>query len=133
MLNQIGDERETAFPNVPLMHELAKTAEQRQILNLISLPPALGRPFFTTPDVPAERVAALRQAFEATMKDEAFLKEARQLNLEMNPFGGERAAAIVNETINASPELVAKAKAVLEAAQVAVTSPNPWPPSKRRS
>jgi tripartite-type tricarboxylate transporter receptor subunit TctC len=114
VLTQIGAEREKALPEVPLMHELAKTPEQRQILNLISLPPALGRPFFTTPDVPVERVAALRQAFEATMHDEAFLAEARQLNLDMNPFGGDRAAAIVNDTINSSPELLAKAKAVLD-------------------
>lgn len=114
VLNQIGDVRDPAFPQVPLMHELAKTPEQRAILNLISLPPALGRPFFTTPDTPADRVAALRRAFEATMKDEAFLNEAKQLNLEMNPFGGERAAAIVNETVNVSPELIAKAKAVLD-------------------
>ena len=114
VLNQIGDERDRAFPQVPLMHELAKTDEQRQILSLLSLPPALGRPFFTTPDVPAERAAALRRAFEATMKDDAFLKEARQLNLEMNPFGGERAARIVNDTINVPPELIAKSKAILE-------------------
>ena len=114
VLNQIGDVRDPAFPQAPLMHELAKTPEQRQILTLLSLPPALGRPFFTTPDVPAERAAALRRAFEATMKDEAFLKEARQLNLEMNPFGGERAAAIVNDTINVPAELVAKSKAILE-------------------
>jgi tripartite-type tricarboxylate transporter receptor subunit TctC len=114
VLNQIGDERDKSYPQVPLMHELAKTPEQRQILTLLSLPPALGRPFFTTPDVPAERAAALRRAFEATMKDEAFLKEARQLNLEMNPFGGERAAAIVNDTINVPADLVAKAKTILE-------------------
>jgi tripartite-type tricarboxylate transporter receptor subunit TctC len=115
VLNQIGDERDKAFPQVPLMHELAKTSEQRQILTLLSLPPALGRPFFTTPDVPTERAVALRRAFEATMKDEAFLKEARQLNLEMNPFGGERATTIVNDTINVPADLVAKAKTILEA------------------
>jgi hypothetical protein len=114
VLTQVGAIREKELPNVPLMSELAKTTEQRQVLTLISLPPALGRPFFTTPDVPAERVAALRKAFEATMKDEAFLAEARQLNLEMNPFGGERAARIVNDTINSSPELIAKAKVVLD-------------------
>jgi tripartite-type tricarboxylate transporter receptor subunit TctC len=114
-LSQVGDVRERAFPDVPLMHELAKTAEQRQILTLLSLPPALGRPFFTTPDVPAERALALRRAFEATMKDEAFLKEARQLNLEMNPFGGERATKIVSDTINVPADLVAKAKTILEA------------------
>jgi len=114
VLNQIGDVRDPAFPQVPLMHELAKTTEQRQILSLLSLPPALGRPFFTTPDVPVERAVALRRAFEATMKDEAFLNEAKQLNLDMNPFGGERAATIVNDTINVPAELVAKSKAILE-------------------
>jgi tripartite-type tricarboxylate transporter receptor subunit TctC len=115
VLTQIGAQREKDLPNVPLMHELAKTPEQRQILNLISLPPALGRPFFTTPDVPADRVAALRRAFEATMKDQAFLNEAKQLNLEMSPFGSDRATAIVNDIINTPPALIAKAKAVLEA------------------
>lgn len=114
VLTQIGAQREKDLPNVPLMHELAKTPEQRQILNLISLPPALGRPFFTTPDVPADRVAALRRAFEATMKDEAFLAEAKQLNLEMSPFGSQRATTIVNDIVNTPPALIAKAKAVLE-------------------
>jgi len=114
VLTQVGATREKELPDVPLMSELAKTTEQRQVLTLISLPPALGRPFFTTPDVPADRVAALRKAFEATMKDEAFLKEARQLNLELNPFDGDRAAQIVNDTINSPPELIAKAKAVLD-------------------
>ena len=112
---QVGTQREKDFPNVPLMHELAKTPEQRQVLSLISLPPALGRPFFTTPDVPADRVAALRRAFEATMKDEAFLNEAKQLNLEMSPFGADRATTIVNDIVNTPPALIAKAKAVLDA------------------
>lgn len=115
VLTQVGTERERDYPDVPLMHELAASPDQREILTLISLPPALGRPFFAPPDVPAGRLAALRRAFEATMKDEGFLAEARQLSLDMNPFGGERAAAIVNQTINSSPELIARAKAVLEA------------------
>ena len=115
-LVQVGAEREKDYPDVPLMHELGKTPEQRAILSLISSPPALGRPFFTTQDVPPERVAALRQAFEATMKDEAFLAEAKQLSLEMSPMTGERVMEIVNATINAPPESVAKAKAAIEPA-----------------
>jgi len=115
-LVQVGAEREKDYPDVPLMHELGKTPEQRAILSLVSSPPALGRPFFTTQDVPAERVAALRQAFEATMKDEAFLAEAKQLSLEMSPMTGERVTQIVNETINAPPESIAKAKAAIEPA-----------------
>ena len=78
------------------MHELGKTHEQRQVLTLVSSPPSLGRPFFTTQDVPPERVAALRNAFDATMKDEAFLAEAKQLGLDMHPMTADEVTAIVH-------------------------------------
>jgi tripartite-type tricarboxylate transporter receptor subunit TctC len=114
VLVQVGAEREKDFADVPLMHELAKTPEQRRILALISSPVSLGRPFFTTPDTPAERVAALREAFAATMADADFLAEARQLNLDIKPMGGAGVTRIVDETINVPAELIAKAKVVLE-------------------
>jgi hypothetical protein len=113
-LVQVGAERERDFPDVPLMHELAKTPEQRSVLALISSPVSLGRPFFTTPDTPAERVAALRQAYDATMKDADFLAEARALNLDIKPMSGERVTQIVEETVNVPAELIAKAKVVLD-------------------
>jgi tripartite-type tricarboxylate transporter receptor subunit TctC len=114
VLVQAGAEREKDFPDVPLMHELAKTPEQRRMLALISSPVSLGRPFFTTPDTPPERVAMLREAYAATMKDADFLAEARALNLDIKPMGGERVTQIVDETINVPAELIAKAKAVLD-------------------
>jgi hypothetical protein len=113
-LVQIGSEREKDYPDIPLMHELAKNDEQRHVLTLVSSPPSLGRPFLTTPDVPAERVAALRQAFAATMKDEGFLAEAKQLGLDMQPMTAEAVTTIVNATINAPADIVAKAKAAVE-------------------
>src|SRR5215475_1253869 len=113
-LVQIGVERDKDYPNVPLMHELGKTAEQRQVLTLVSSPPSLGRPFFTTPDVPADRVAALRSAFDETMKDEGFLMEARQLGLDMQPMQADVVTQIVFATINAPAEVVTKAKAAIE-------------------
>src|SRR5215831_14406744 len=111
---QIGSERDKDYPDVPLMHELGKNAEQRQVLALISSPPSLGRPFFTTQDVPPERVAALRSAFDATMKDEGFLMEARQLGLDMQPMQADVVTQIVFATINAPAEVVTKAKAAIE-------------------
>ena len=114
VLVQAGAEREKDFPQVPLMQELAKTPEQRGILALISSPVALGRPFFTTPDTPPERVAALRAAYAATMKDPDFLAEASQLKLDIKPMDGERVTQTVEETINAPADLIAKAKAVLD-------------------
>jgi len=114
VLLQVGAEREAEYPDVPLMHELARTEEQRQLLTLISSPPLLGRPFFTPPDVPAERFAALRKAFAAVVKDEEFIAEGRKLNLDLNPISGEKIAQIVNDTVNAPPDVVAKAKAALD-------------------
>jgi tripartite-type tricarboxylate transporter receptor subunit TctC len=114
VLVQVGNEREKDFPDVPLMHELAKTDAQREILTLLSSPIALGRPFFAPPDTPADRLAALRAAFEATMRDEAFLSEARALHMDLNSVDDKKVQAIVDATINASPDAVTRAKAVLQ-------------------
>ena len=115
LLVQVGATAEPGFPQVPLMHDLAKTPQTRRILALISSPVALGRPFFTTADVPVDRVAALRRAFDATMRDEAFLAEARQLNLDLRPTGADAITAIVRETIDAPADLIAVAKSAMEA------------------
>jgi tripartite-type tricarboxylate transporter receptor subunit TctC len=69
---------------VPLVTELAKTDEQRQILKLISSPTELGQPYLAPPGVAPERVAALRKAFEATMKDKAFLADAAKISYSVN-------------------------------------------------
>jgi len=113
MLVQTGAQREAEFPDVPLMHELARTDEERQILQLISSPAALGRPFFLPPDVPADRVAALRKAFAATMQDPDYIAEGNKVRLDMNPLGAERVTELVNATIHAPANVVAKARAAL--------------------
>jgi hypothetical protein len=61
-----------------------------------------------------ERVAALRKAFDATMADAAFLAEAKQLGLDMQPMSAEAVVAIVLATINAPPDVMAKAKVAIE-------------------
>jgi tripartite-type tricarboxylate transporter receptor subunit TctC len=114
ILFQTGAEREKDLPNVPLMSELAKNDDQRQILTLISAQVAIGRPFFTTPDVPAERVAALRKAFGDMLKDPPFLAEAKQLNVDITPLAGERVGAIVTGMINTPQALIDRAKVALE-------------------
>ena len=109
VLVQAGAEREKDFPGVPLMHELAKTPEQRRILSLISSPVALGRPFFTTPDTPAERVAALRDAYAATMKDADFLAEAKKLNFDVRPVTAAAIDAMLAEVYQTPKDVVARA------------------------
>jgi tripartite-type tricarboxylate transporter receptor subunit TctC len=114
ILVQVGGDREKDLSDVPLMSELAKNDEQRQVLKLLSSPVALGRPFFTTKKIPDARLGALRQAFDATMKDPDFLTEAKKLNLDLNRINGDKVAEIVRETVNMPPALLARAKAAME-------------------
>lgn len=111
---QAGAHRAHELPDVPLLTELAKTDEQREILKLISSPPALGRPFVAPPEVPAERLAILRKAFAETMKDKAFLEEAAKLKLDIDdPTGWEETTRIVKDVVNAPADVVAKARVIM--------------------
>ena len=107
VLFQTGLKREASLPDVPLMHELAKTDEQREALMLLSASVGLGRPFFLPPDVPADRVAAMRRAFDATLADTEFLKEAELTNLDIRYMSGARLSELVNSIVDA-PEAVAE-------------------------
>jgi tripartite-type tricarboxylate transporter receptor subunit TctC len=100
--------------DVPSVEELARTPEDRQIIELIVSGTQLGRPFATTPDVPADRLAALRDAFRATMKDPAFLKDAAQLNFEVNPVYGEAMQKTVERILGTPKPLAMRAKEFLE-------------------
>ena len=113
-LVQVGGQREVKLPDVPLMHELARNNEQREILELLSSAVALGRPFLTTPEVPDVRYRALRQAFDATLKDPEFVAESERLAFDLIPLDGDQLSAIVRATVNASPEVIAKAKLAME-------------------
>ena len=88
VLVQLALEKHPDLPDVPLVMDLAETEEQRQMLELIFARQAMGRPFTAPPNVPEERVSALRDAFEATVSDPEFLAEAKKANLEINPLPG---------------------------------------------
>jgi tripartite-type tricarboxylate transporter receptor subunit TctC len=113
---QIGAKRAHEIPDVPLVTELAKSEEDRQVFKLISAAQALGRPYLAPPGVPADRVAILRQAFEATVKDKTFLAEAEKLQIDIDPLSAGEVTQLVRETVNAPASVVARAKAAIEAA-----------------
>ena len=94
--------------------DFAKTDEQRQILKIVLARNVMGRPFVTPPNVPADRVAVLRQAFMDTMKDKDFLAEADKMQLEINPVSGEDVEKLVKEVYATPPDVVAKAKQAAE-------------------
>src|SRR5262245_54134920 len=94
------------LPHVPLVMDVAETADQRTALKLIVSRQTMARPYVTPPGVPAERLAALRAAFNATMKDAAFLADAKRQDLEVRPISGAAADALIKEVYATPPEIV---------------------------
>ena len=72
-----------------------------------------GRPFFLPPNVPPERVDAIRRAFDATMKDPAYLAEADKLKIEVDPLTGEQVAALVVQVSRTPADTVARVRAAI--------------------
>lgn len=110
---QIGGKRDPELPDVPLLHELARNDAEREILKLISSPISLGRPYLAPPGIPDVRLATLRRAFMATLRDPGFLSEAKKLDHEIDPITAEEVAQIVSETINAPMAAIAVAKEIM--------------------
>ncbi len=84
----MGLEKLPELPNVPSALEIVKDPQKKKVLTLILMRQEPGRPVAAPPGVPADRVAALRKAFEETMKDPDFVKEATKLNMEIEPMTG---------------------------------------------
>ena len=98
---------------VPLSKEFAKTAEQKQILDLVYSQTTFGRPYVVAPGVPQERVEALRKAFMAAMTDPDLVAEARRINLDIAPIAGEALQTLITRLYATPQEVVDKAKAAL--------------------
>jgi tripartite-type tricarboxylate transporter receptor subunit TctC len=113
MLVQIALKRHPELPDVPLMQELVKTDLHKQVMTFISADTAIARSIVTTPDVPADRVAALRRAFEAAIKDPELLKEAAQAKQDISPTSGADAQDIANSIVNAPADVIAEAKKII--------------------
>ena len=94
--------------------EFAKTADQKNLVELLSSGDQIGRPFIMSKKVPADHVAIMRAAFDATMKDPAFAADAKKQNLTVDPATGADCEKIVAKIDKASPQLVAEAKTVSE-------------------
>jgi tripartite-type tricarboxylate transporter receptor subunit TctC len=83
------------LPDVPLIMDFAKTEKDRRALELLFSPQAVAWPIVAPPDVPKDRITALRRAFDATMKDPAFVAEAGKMRIDVEPVTGEAMQEIV--------------------------------------
>jgi tripartite-type tricarboxylate transporter receptor subunit TctC len=115
VLAQLSLTKHADLAGVPVVEDLAKTDEQRQILKLIFARQTMGRPFLAPPGVPADRAEALRQAFMATMTDPDFLADADKAQLEITPVAGDKVQALVAEVYATPPEIAKRAAALLQA------------------
>jgi tripartite-type tricarboxylate transporter receptor subunit TctC len=96
--------------DAPTIFEFTRTEEQRQVLAFFAGNTRLGRPLMAPPEVPADRVAVLRRAFDATMTDAAFLKEAETMGFEVSPQTGDAIAALIAAALATPEDIVRKAE-----------------------
>jgi tripartite-type tricarboxylate transporter receptor subunit TctC len=100
--------------DVPFIMDFARTDGDRQALQLALARLEYGRPFFLPPNVPKDRVEALRRAFDATMKDPAYRAEADKLKIDLDPLTGDQVAALVEQVSKTSPEIAGRVRAAME-------------------
>ncbi|MDB5508111.1 MAG: family tricarboxylate transporter, receptor protein [Hyphomicrobiales bacterium] len=105
--------RSTALPDTPSILELASTDRQRQILGLVIGSQTMGRPFFAPPGVPADRAAALRKAFDATMADPAFIADRRNVGEEVNPATAQEIEALLAKLFATPRDLIQETRAII--------------------
>jgi len=114
VIAQYGLRRNAELADVPSMLEQAAGEADRQALTMLFARTEYGRPYFLPPDVPAARVAALRRAFDATMREPAFVADAARLQLDIDPMTGEEVQALVGQLAATPPVIVARVRAALE-------------------
>ena len=100
--------------DAPLLADLVKDADARRVSELILSGCNLGRPLTITPGVPADRVAALRLAFDQTVKDPEFLAEAKAMHFDVDPVRGVDMQDTVARVLATPPDIAVRAKRLLE-------------------
>ena len=99
--------------DVPSVQELARNENDRRVIQLIVSGDALGKPMATSPNVPSERVQVLREAFDATIKDPAFIDAAAAARIEINPIYGLALQATVERVLATPKNLAERARMII--------------------
>ena len=114
ILVQIGLKKAADLPDVPLLMDLAANGEDRTLLRLLSASTYIGRPIFTTPETPPERVEALRKAFDAMVSDPAFLEQAKKEHFDIDAVSGDALQKLVSEVVSMPAAQGERLKKILE-------------------
>jgi tripartite-type tricarboxylate transporter receptor subunit TctC len=114
VLFQVGARPDPELAGIPLWSDLAGNNEDREVLQALSSSITIGYSMIAPPDVPADRVSALRLAFMETVKDSEFLAEAAKQRMDVRPIPGDQVAEVVSRTADMSATVVAKIKRAME-------------------
>jgi tripartite-type tricarboxylate transporter receptor subunit TctC len=114
ILFQGAAEASVDLPGIPLIQDLARNADERQAIEFLYAGQGIGRPFVAPPGLPPDRLAMLRKAFDATMKDAEFLAEIETTRLEFEPLPGAELQALVEASTKVTSAVLARARAAKE-------------------
>jgi len=117
VLFQIGLAKHRDHPETPLVLDLAKTQEDRILLEMLVAPQVFARPFAAPPGIPPDRAQALREAFNKTVRDPAFIEEAERLMLEPDLVDAAMLEDILRKIYATPKPMLERAKAALAAGQ----------------
>ena len=115
ILLQFGTERSADLPDIPTALEVAQDEASREMLRVYATKFQVAFPIFMPPEVPRERVEAVRAAFLATMKDPRFLEDARRGGIDVDPLSGEDVAKAVRAIEQTPQDIVDRLRAALGA------------------
>ena len=114
ILVQIGFEKETELADVPLLLDLVKGDEDKGVIRVVSLPTAIGFGHWLSPEVPKDRIAALRMAYVAALKDPDFIKEAQKTRMHIRVQTGAEVAALVEKVITTPKPVLERTARILK-------------------
>jgi tripartite-type tricarboxylate transporter receptor subunit TctC len=111
---QVGMRKDPELPDVPLLRDEAGNLQDQAVLDFMSKAVSVGRPVATTPGVPADRIAALRKAFDETLRDPDFIRDAQSERADISAMSGADLAQIVDDIVGAPQDLRDRVKAAIE-------------------
>jgi tripartite-type tricarboxylate transporter receptor subunit TctC len=112
ILYQTTLEPNPELPGVPTVKELGRDGDERKMLGFFSSYTLIGRSILAPPGVPADRIAFLRAAFDATVADPGFKEDAKKANLDLVPLGGEKLEGLIADAVSLPGPLLERARRV---------------------
>jgi tripartite-type tricarboxylate transporter receptor subunit TctC len=113
LLLQLGLRKHPALQDVPFILDLARDSDQRRLFETLMQMKELGRPYFVSPNVPPDRVAALRAAFARTMTDAEFVSEMTKAGISLDPVTGDEMQKMLAQAYALPPALIERTRAAL--------------------